>query len=89
MIDKAKAATLYGHNFYFDDIVLSVYRDVWGKCFVVQVWRPGKVDYTNESMESDRKIAGFSFENLDDAVEIAEHALTKIVLAEALFGWLR
>jgi hypothetical protein len=80
-VNKEYARTFSGDSLYFRDLSVCIFHDFWCKNYMVIVYRPGTC------VSNDSKIASFSFDNLEDAVEICEYVLIKIALAEALFGW--
>lgn len=84
-VNKEYASQLNGQEFAFHDITVCIFYDLWYKKYWVHVKRPGNV--TEMYLEYDRKIACFSFDDLNDAIEVCEYVLCKIALAEALFGW--
>ena len=86
-INKQLASCFAGDNFFFHDIVVSIYYDIWFRMFIAYVYRPGVI-IGDEVISKDMKIASFHFDNVDDAIEIGEHVLAKIAISNALFGWI-
>lgn len=84
-LNRQHANTFSGDSFYFADLAVCIFYDIWDKYHIVMVWRPG-VDH-GQYLLDDKKIACFTFDNLDDAAEICEYIQVKIALADALFGW--
>jgi hypothetical protein len=83
-ISRQNVSSALGDTFVFSDLSLSIYQ--WRKLFFVYVRRPGKI--IEDKIFPDEKIANLSFNHIDDAIEMGEYIIVKIMIADALLSWI-